>query len=412
MGLLHQINGGVLGARLEIPSSEPQIDFFCSFQGSAEPSYPNWDYGEEVWRYETRDSDGFGFMSGLRNKYIFSQPLSKTGNWTLEYYVKSNTTSPPQWTCLWTGLNIYHRIIEVAQFNENGDAGTYDNYGNGHQRSGVDIFDGSWHHCMWSCSSGSVTFYVDGVAQISSFSISGWTSDLYGIQLGDWFFTNNYPSLCFFKNMRVTYGQALTAPSNLPSFGGGSVPSGVYKIGSANSLITKLNQGGGNDATPIYPVGRVDASNPSNWFSQGHFGVDRSAFFENGKTYTTFKVRAPGTTAREFFPCIVGKQGNSYYPVGGFTCVIPGGTIGRTVEFDLTDPNLSGKFGSFTVPFGGRYFMGWHSGTTGDPLYVEISSTGRMAAIDYVQTNTLPAANNRYDAQASNNACAMQMEWS
>ena len=414
MTRLHQLNGGVLGARLEIPSSEPQIDFFASFKGSAEPSYPNWDYGEESWRYESRDSDGYALMSGLRNRYIFSQPLTKTGTWTLEYYLKSNTSSAPEWTCNWTGLDIRHRHLEIAHFNSYGDAGTYDNFGNGHRRSGVNIFDQTWHHIMWSCNSGSVTFYVDGTAEIGPFSINGWTSPLYGIHIGEWMVSpGSYSSLCYVKNMRVTYGQALTAASDLPSYSGGTIPSGVYKVGSANSLITTLNTGAGaSAASPIYKVGRLDATNPQNWFTAGYFGVDKSAFFENGKTYTTFKVRAPEPNARTFYPCIAGKNGNSFYPVAGFTCTIPAGTTARTVEFDLTDPNLPGKFGSFTVPFGGRYFMAWHSGSSGSPLYAEFNSSQREACVDYIQTNSTPTIAIRYDMGTSNTACAMQMEWS
>lgn len=416
MASLHEINGGYLGTRLELPSSEPSFDFFASFQGSGEPSAPNAAYGENDWAHTSRDSDGYAFISGNGPKVIFSQPLTSTGTWTLEFYAKSDTTSP-EWVCLWTGLDQRHRALNIAQFHYYGDPGVYNN--TAHYRSSVTTHDGNWHHYMWSNNAGTLSFYVDGTQRITnpSGNVGG---DLYGLWLGDWHAAaTSYSAAHYFKNMRVTYGSALTAASPLPTYAAGATPSGVYKLGSKDSLITSFATAG-SSASLIKKVGRLDAPSPQNWFAAGYVGVDLSAFFENGKTYTQFKIRRPQTTnARTLTPCIMGRDINKFYAVGGFTATIPGdasASVGDTITFDLTDPNLPGKFGSFTVPFGGQYFMGWHSGDGSDAnqiaLLTEIHSSTRDACIHYVQTTNIPSLTNTFGMTSSDRGVAQQMEWS
>lgn len=415
MTSLHEINGGYLGTRLEMPSSEPSYDLFCSLQGTSQPTYPNWSYGEPSWYAGSRDSDGYHYVNGKQAKIIFSEPLTHTGSWTLEFYGKSNHTqaNAPEWVCLWTALNQRHRPMAVAQFHHYGDPGVYDS--NAHHRSNVTTHDQNWHHYMWSCSSGTVTFYVDGTARISNVAASTWGVGIYGMMFGNWYFDsgNPYSADHFVKNLRITYGQALTAASPLPTYGGGTVPSGVYKLGSKKSIHHVVTQSGNSSGgSPTYKVGRLDATNPQNWFSSGYIGIDKSAYFEPGKTYTTFKILAPDANARTLYPCIMGRDINTVYPVGGFTCNIPAGTSGREVTFDLTDPNLPGKFGSFTVPFAAPYFMGWHSGTSGLALLAEQHSSVLNACVDYVQDTTLPSLSTSHTLTNSNYALAMQMEWS
>ena len=415
MTSLHQINGGFLGTRLEAPSSEPSYDLFCSLQGTFQPTYPNWSYGEPSWYASSRDSDGYHYVHGVHSKIIFSEPLSDTGSWTIEFYGKSGhaQSSAPQWVCLWTALDQRHRPLQVAQFHYYGDPGLYDS--TQHHRSNVTTHDQSWHHYMWSCSSGTVTFYVDGTARISNVAASTWGESIYGMIFGNWYHepSNNYPADHYVKNLRVTYGQALTAASPLPSYGGGDAPSGVYKLGSKTSIhhvVTQPNSGPGG--TPTYKVGRLDATSPTPWFANGYVGIDKSAYFEPGKTYTTFKILAPDSNARTLYPCIMGRDLAAVYAVGGFQCNIPAGTSGREVTFDLTDPNLPGKFGSFTVPFAAPYVMGWHAGTSGEALLAEYNAGQQNACIDYVQTSTIPTLSNSFVLTNSNQAVAMQMQWS
>ena len=70
---------------------------------------------------------------------------------------------------------------------------------------------------MWSCSSGTITFYVDGTARISNIAASTWGVPIYGMMFGNWYAdaVNTYPADHYVKNLRVTYGQALTAASPL-----------------------------------------------------------------------------------------------------------------------------------------------------------------------------------------------------
>lgn len=414
MTSLHQINGGFLGTRLEAPSSEPSYDLFCSLQGTSQPTYPNWSYGEPTWDADSRDSDGYHYVNGLQSKIIFSEALSHSGTWTIEFYGKSNHSQgmAPEWICLWTALNQRHRPIQVAQFHRYGDPGVYDS--TQHLRSNVTTHDQNWHHYMWSCSSGTITFYVDGTARISNIAASTWGVPIYGMMFGNWYAdaVNTYPADHYVKNLRVTYGQALTAASPLPSYGGGAQPSGVYKLGSKTSLHHVLTQPNEDGGTPTYKVGRLDATNPTNWFSNNYIGIDKSAYFEPGKTYTTFKVLAPDANARTFYPCIMGRDVNTVYPIAGFQCNIPAGTSGREVTFDLTDSSLPGKFGSFTVPFAAPYVMGWHSGTTGIALLAEYEASTRSACVDYMPTATLPSLTQTYVLATSNTGVAMQMQWS
>lgn len=417
MASLHEINGGYLGTRLELPSSEPSYDFFASFQGSGEPSAPNAAYGENGWATTSRDSDGYFKYSGSSPKVIFSQPLTQSGTWTLEFYAKSDSTSAPEWVCLWTGLDQRHRHVNTSQFHNYGDPGIYNG---AHFRSNVTTYDGNWHHYMWSNDAGTLSFYVDGTERITNPNNNS-AHDLYGIHLGQWYLTSTpqYDSQHFFKNMRVTYGSALTSASPIPTFAAGDTPSGVYKLGSKDSLITSFATAG-SAASLTKKVGRLDGATPANWFSAGYVGIDLSAYFENGKTYTQFKIRRPQTTDdRTLTPCIMGRDINTFYAVGGFTATIPGdasSTVGDIITFDLTDPNLPGKFGSFTVPFGGQYFMGWQSGSGTDntqtALLAEKHSTTANACVSYVQTNVIPSLTNHFGMSNSDTAVAMQMEWS
>lgn len=415
MSLIHQNNAGFIGRRVDLPSAEPAIDCFASFLGTPEPTYKNWYYSiTNTSTIPCSSVDGQGYITSNHGNLIFSRALLRNGSWTLELEAKANVpNSSPEWVCLWTALDQYHRPMQIGQFHNFGNPGTYDAYGNQHHRSGVTTHDGNYHHYMWSMSNGSYSFYVDGVLRISGRSASGWPDHIYGLRIGGWNFTTEYPAQHWFRNLRVTYNVARTSPSALPVIGGNARTSGVYKLGDETALASFTSAG----AAPTRKVGTIATPTGPNSFSMGHFGVDKAFWFENGRTYTTFKIVRPSANAQTIYPCIVGKDHHRYTPIAGFTCNIPsGGAKGDILTFNIAD--MPGRYGSFTVPFGGRYWMGWHSGIgsgasgqIGPQLVTETSDAG-SGLIDYLATTTLPALGGSYVMALSNTVRHMQMEWS
>jgi hypothetical protein len=230
MGRLHRENGGLLGAALSrVATAVNSANTYAPFTDTTTIKGGTF----AVTGSPPVVNGGLQFTGSNYVTTTFPS-FSAQGTWTLDFFYRTTTTTVGGQGYISQGtFGTSSGPVELAFFTLSGDAGVYSNTGWSHQRSGVNVANGAWRHLMLSSSNGVGTFYVDGIARISSLAMPALTFDRF--YWGQYMLAvGSYPAMGEIKDARLTLGQALTT---VPDYSKTQPPSGIHQIGTASELL-------------------------------------------------------------------------------------------------------------------------------------------------------------------------------
>lgn len=156
------------------------------------------------------------------------------------------------------------------------------------------------------------------------------------------------------------------------------------------------------------PVGHsLPLTGGSQWFAPGFFGVENTAEykFANSIDYSSATIyyrRVQTSGYRWWFLLTEDLGSNQYKEVYGAKIEVPaGGSVGDQISHTFGAGAVISTFGSLVVPSTGDFYIGWHSGVSGDTpptgaIYAD-STTG--GGIDYLSASgTTPSLNATWTA--------------
>lgn len=357
MGRLHQENGGVSGAQLiGVSSAAANASVYAPFADTSTIK------GGSIAVTGSVSAVNGGLRFTGSNYVTTTFPsFNAQGTWTLDFFYR--TTGPlgsDGYNCQGT-FGTSTGPVEMSFFTLNGDIGVFNNYGWGHQRSGVNVANGAWRHVMLSSSNGVGTLYVDGVARINNLSMPALTFDRF--YWGQWMSTlGSYAANGEIKDVRLTLGQALVVVPTYTSLLGGNA-SGM--------------------------------SGGSVWFSPGYFGVEPLAEYLLAQgTYTSVRYRRTQEASYSWWALFCTRSSNTYTVTFGARIITPAGTVGEVLDLPLSQ---AAQIVGSPVVSGISTYLCWLSHAPGEspggPTNIHYFDSQHS---NYVQTSTVPAVGVSY----------------